>query len=67
LRRRFALPPKAQQDGAQAWCEAGLPDDLGLSGSAADDGWLAEAYTSVGNDNDALVIPVGLSFAAAVE
>ena len=28
---------------------------------------LAEAYTSVGNDNDALVIPVGLAFAAAVE
>jgi hypothetical protein len=28
---------------------------------------LAEAYTSVGNDNDALVIPVGLTFAAAVE
>lgn len=28
---------------------------------------LAEAYTSVGNDNDALVIPVGLAFAAALE
>lgn len=30
-------------------------------------GELAEAYTSVGNDNDALVIPVGLAFAAALE
>jgi hypothetical protein len=28
---------------------------------------LAEAYTSVGNDNDALVIPVGLAFATAVK
>jgi len=28
---------------------------------------LAEAYTSVGNDNDALVVPVGLAFAAALE
>jgi hypothetical protein len=28
---------------------------------------LAEAYTSVGNDNGALVIPVGLALAAAVE
>jgi hypothetical protein len=27
---------------------------------------LAEAYTSVGNDNDALVVPVGLAFAAAL-
>lgn len=28
---------------------------------------LAEAYTSVGNDNDALVVPAGLAFAAALE
>lgn len=27
---------------------------------------LADAYTSVGNDNDALVVPVGLAFAAAL-
>ncbi|CAN5889486.1 hypothetical protein BH11PSE3_BH11PSE3_35530 [soil metagenome] len=29
-------------------------------------GALAEAYTAAGNDNDALVIPVGLAFAAAL-
>jgi hypothetical protein len=28
---------------------------------------LAEAYTRVGNDNDALVIPAGLAFARVVE
>ena len=28
---------------------------------------LAEAYTSAGNDNDALVIPVGLAFAVALQ
>jgi hypothetical protein len=30
-------------------------------------GQLAEAYTSAGNDNDALVIPAGLAFARVVE
>jgi len=28
---------------------------------------LAEAYTAVGNDNDALVVPAGLAFAAALQ
>ncbi len=55
-----------QRDGPLQRRKTCLSDDVGLRGPARDDGRACWAYTIAGNENDALVVPVGLAFAESL-